>query len=462
MSSDLRDFRGTVFHADHDHYDDARRVFNGLFEAHRPRLIARCADARDVALALRYADAHGLAVAVRSGGHSVAGFSTLHDGLVIDLSALRSVEVASEARRVCVGPGATWRDVDVETQRFGLAAPGGVVSHTGVAGLTLNGGIGWLRNRYGLSCDNLVRAEVVTAAGERIVASPDDHPDLYWALRGGGGNFGVVTSFELSLHEVGPEVAATFAMYPLARASEILRAWRPWTDTAGPNATSEVVLWTMPDWPEVAEAVRGQPVVIPSAVWAGAADDGLEALEPLRQFGDRRHEISGRMPFVEVQSLFDAFMPNDGSVLAYWKSLFFESLSDDVIALLSDLAHHRSIASTMIVVQHIGEAVRSIDPAETAFRTRNAAFVVNLMGMWKDQAENEVHVKWVRDAWRRLHPHSTGTTYLNYTGAESVADVVEATRRSFAENLDRLRAVKHRFDPHNVFRLNQNVLPAGA
>ena len=459
MSSSTDAFAGSLIDATHPEYDDARRVFNGLFDDRRPRGIARCANVGDVGAALRYAQQRRLPVAIRGGGHSVAGFSTVNDGLVVDLSAMRSVQVDPKARVARVGPGATWQQVDAETQRYGLATPGGVVSHTGVAGLILNGGIGWLRNRYGLSCDNLVGAELVTATGDVIQASHQENPDLLWALRGGGGNFGVVTRFDLALHPVGPEVAATFAMYPLERAAPILRGWRAWVDDVGDDATSEVVLWTMPDWPEVADAVRGRSVVIPSAVWAGAVDEGLAAIAPLRAFGGRLHEIGGRMPFVDVQAMFDGFIPNDGSVLAYWKSIFFDALSDQTIEILSDLAASRSTTSTMIVAQHLGGAVRRVEPSATAFFARGSAFVVNLMGMWHDRSATEAHVAWVRGAWDRLRPHSTGSAYLNYTGAETDDDADEMTRRAFADNFTRLRALKRRFDPGNVFRLNQNITP---
>ena len=459
MDSLRSTFGGTVLTPEHPDYDDARRVFNGMFADRRPAVVARCADSADVAAALRYANREALPIAVRGGGHSIAGFSAVEGGLVVDLSQMRSVEVDDEHRVVRVGAGATWADVDVETQRYGLATPGGVVSHTGVAGLALNGGIGWLRNRYGLSCDNLVGAQVVTAAGAIVSASSDENADLLWALRGGGGNFGVVTRFDFALHAVGPEVAAVFAMYALDRAKSILRTWRSWVDSASDDASSEVVLWTMPDAPEVAEAVRGRSVVIPSAVWAGNIDEGQAALEPLRKIDGRLHEIAGPMPFTEVQKLFDGFMPNDGSVLAYWKSLYLDELSDEAIEMLSELAENRSTTSTMIIVQHMGNGVRSVDPTATAFHSRSGAFVVNFMGMWRVPEESDTHIEWIRRACRRMEACSNGTTYLNYAGSETDAAASALTSRAFAGNLERLRAVKRRFDPTNALRLNHNIVP---
>lgn len=458
------DFRGELSTPGDDGYDAARRVFNGLFDA-RPRLVARCVAVSDVQVALRMAREEGLPLAVRGGGHSVAGLSTVEDGLVVDLSRMRSVRIDAARGTVRVEAGATWADVDRVTQESRLATPGGVVSHTGVSGLTLNGGIGWLRNRWGLSCDNLVSAEVVTARGERVTASDEGDADLLWALRGGGGNFGVVTELELRLHPLGPEVPAAFEMYDLDGAREILMGWREWAEASPDEVTSEAVLWTMPDQEGVAEAVRGKPVVIPSAVFAGpAGPEGLERLRPLRGLGgpkaSLRHEIFGALPFVGVQSAFDAFIPNDGSVLAYWKSLFFDELSDALIHDLAALAERRSSARTMIVVQHMGTGVRSVPTSATAFFTRDAPYVVNLMGMWSDPAETDTHKAWVERVWRDLATRSTRVPYLSYLGEEPGAHQAELVRAAFGSNYERLVALKSRYDPENLFRRNLNIPPA--
>ena len=458
MSNEITGFGGKWIDPKSADYDDARRVFNGLFDR-RPKRIAQCAGPDDVALGLRFARERGWPVAVRGGGHSVAGFSNVDGALIIDLRAMRSVRLTDDGRRICIGAGALWRDVDVHSQSFGLATPGGVVSHTGVAGLTLNGGIGWLRNRYGLSSDNLIAAEIVTADGETMRVDEERAPDLLWALRGGGGNFGVVTEFEMAVHPVGPQVGAVFAMYDLEGAVEIVSEWRGWAERAPAEATSEVVLWTMPDWPQVAEAVRGRPVVIPSAVHVDGSDLGQRALEPLRHWGRRRHEIVGPMDFVDVQSTFDAFMPNDGSVLAYWKSLFVDELSDDMVDTLVDLAQTRSASTTMIIVQHVGKGVRSVDKTATAFHSRAGRYIINLMGMWRRNDESERHIDWVRSAWRRLAIDVDQSPYLNYLGAEEGADSQRLIRSAFGENFSRLQAIKRQFDPDNVFRFNQNIAP---
>jgi FAD/FMN-containing dehydrogenase len=332
-------------------YDETRVIFNGMFDR-RPGLIVRYHGTTDVMDAVAFARRYDLLMSVRGGGHHVAGNAICDGGLMIDLSLMKGVRVDRTARTVRVQGGATWADVDRETQAFGLATPGGIVSHTGVAGLTLNGGIGWLRNKYGLSCDNLVSADVVTAHGDLLTASATENPDLLWALRGGGGNFGIVTSFAFTLHPVGPMVAASFPMYPMARAPEVLKQWQDWVLSTPDEISSEVVLWTTPAVPELPSAVHDQDVVIPSGVYASAPDAGLQALQPIREFGQPLGEITGILPFRVVQKAFDGFFPNTGELLSYWKSLYVKTLSDAVIELIVDRSVNRSSRSTMVVVQH--------------------------------------------------------------------------------------------------------------
>jgi FAD/FMN-containing dehydrogenase len=438
-------------------YDAARVVFNGIFDR-RPGLIVRCRGAADVMDAVQFARRHALLIAVRGGGHNVAGNSVCDDGLMIDLSLMHGVYVDHRAGTVRVQGGATWADVDRETQAFGLATPGGVVSSTGVAGLTLNGGIGWLRNKYGLSCDNLVSAEVVTADGALLTASASENPDLYWALRGGGGNFGIVTSFEFQLHPVGPLVAATFPMYPMACARDVLQQWREWVVTTPDEVTSEIVLWTMPAAPDLPPAVHDQAAIIAAGVYAGAPDKGAQVLQPLREFGTPLGEITGALPFRVVQKAFDPFFPKTGELLSYWKSLYTHQLSNEVIDLIVERSLHRSSRHTMIIVQHFGGAVQRVRPEATAFATRDATFVIGLLGTWHDRSESDQHIAWVRDAWNRLSPYSTGAVYLNYLGQEE-QDADALIRSAFGLNYNRLVAVKTQYDPTNLFRLNQNVIP---
>jgi hypothetical protein len=455
---DVRSLRaqldGTLLDASDIGYDSARRVFNRLFDR-RPALIARCHNAGDVARCIRFAREHGLLLSVRGGGHSIAGYSACEGGLVIDLSPMRSVEMDAINRRARVGGGALWADVDRETQRYGLATPGGVVSHTGVAGLTLGGGIGWLRNAYGLSCDNLRSAEVVTADGRHISASRSENEDLFWALRGGGGNFGVVTDFEFSLHPVGPAVAALFPIYPLRNARNVLRQWCDWVVGTPREVSSEVVLWTAPELPAFAPEVRGQPVVIPGAVCAGPADRGLALLEPMRSFGDPLAVIGGVLPYCGVQTAFDASFPS-GELCSYWKSLYVEHLTEPMLEALAAAAGERTSPRTMIVLQHFGGAVREVSPTDTAFAMREAPFLINIMGTWIDPQDSTRHIAWVRDVWHELSALGTSVVYLNYMGDEP-ADGEALVRQSLGANHARLARIKHRYDPDNLFRLNPNV-----
>ena len=450
--------RGPLLKPGQPDYDKARVIFNGMFDR-RPALIARCRGVADVIDAVRLARRHHLLTAVRAGGHSVAGNSTCDGGLVIDVSQMNSVTVDRNRRIAGVQSGATWGDVDRETQAFGLATPGGIVSHTGVAGLTLNGGIGWLRNKYGLSCDNLVSAEVVTADGDLHTTNAGENPDLFWGLRGGGGNFGVVTSFEFALHPVGPPVATVFSMYPIAATRAVLKRWREWVASAPDEASTEIVTWTAPAAASLPAAVHDQAVVIAAGVYAGDAQEGLKVLQPLREFGNPLGEIAGAIPYRGVQSAFDGSLPNTGEVIAYWKSLYLDDLTDSAIEIMADRAENRSSRSTMVFVQHLGGAVRRVRQDETAFPTRDAAFVMNFMGDWRDPRETPHHIAWVREAWNRLVPHSTGAVYLNYVGQEE-KDTDALVRSAFGANYDRLVQIKRKYDPTNLFRLNQNIRPA--
>ncbi len=449
--------RGHLLKAGDPDYDRARVVFNGLLDR-RPALIVRCRDAADVAETVRFAVGHRLLTAVRGGGHSIAGHSTCEAGLVIDLSQMRAVSIDRSRQTARVAGGATWADLDTATQMYGLATPGGIVSHTGVAGLTLGGGIGWLRNRHGLSCDNLVSAEIVTADGRLRTASETEHPDLFWALRGGGGNLGVVTEFEFALHRVGPLVASVSAMYPLHAARDVMRRWREWVRTSAREASTEVVAWTVPPTSPLPPSVHGRSVLIVAGLCIGDPEEGLRLLQPLGTFGEPLHATASAVSYVDAQQAFDAVFPNTGEVLGYWKSLFLEDLTDQAVGVITDAAAGRSSPSTMVLVAHLGAGVRGVPPAATAFAMRDATFVVNLMGDWRDARETARHVEWVRDAWERLRPHSNGATYLNYQGDEDGGD--RLVRAAFSANYDRIAAIKSRYDPMNFFRLNQNVKPA--
>lgn len=461
--ADLRaDARGPWLSPSDPGYDAARVVFNGMFDR-RPALIARCHGVGDVLDAVRFAARHGLLTAVRGGGHNIAGKSTCEQGLMIDLSPMKSVAVDRERRLARVEAGATWAGVDRETQAFGLATPGGVVSHTGVAGLTLGGGMGWLKNKYGLSCDNLVSAEVVTAGGKVLTASEDENPDLFWALRGGGGNFGIVTSFTFRLHPLGPTVPAVFSMYPMTEARSVLKRWREWVASAPDEVTAEAVLWTMPTAEGLPPTVQGRDVIIGAGVYAGnpgeGLDEGMAQLQGLRELGEPIGEILGPMPYRAAQSAFDPFFPNTGELLSHWKSLYLDELNDQAIEIIAERALDRSSQRTMLWVEHLGGALRRVAPEATAFSARSANFVMNFGGSWTEASETPGHVSWVRDAWSQLAPHTTGSIYLNFLGDEGKDD--EIVRTAHGANYQRLVEVKTKYDPSNLFRLNQNIQPAG-
>jgi FAD/FMN-containing dehydrogenase len=446
--------RGEVIQpGDHD-YDSARAIWNGAHDR-RPRVIVRAAGQADVVAAVRFARAHDLEIAVRGGGHSIPGFSTVDDGIVIDLSQMRAVIVDAGTRRAIVQGGATWRDVDAETQLYGLATTGGLVSSTGVGGFTLGGGIGWLMRTYGLATDNMVAADVVTANGEIVRASESENPDLLWALRGGGGNFGVVTSFEFAIHPVGPTVAGGAIFYPGDVAAEVTRYWRDWLPTAPNELTTIVNLLTAPPAPFIPEEWHGKRLVAIIGMHSGDVEAGLRSLSPLRDFGEPVADLLGPIPYVAMQQLFDPLVPaGDG---AYFKAHHLTELPDDAIEALAFA--HRSSTSPMneIHVHDLRGAVARPPRAGSAFPHRSAAFILNVIARWPGSGDGPEHVAWAREAIKSLEQYGDGTAYVNYLGdPEEVARL----RAVYGEaNYERLVAVKTHWDPDNAFHLNQNIRP---
>jgi FAD/FMN-containing dehydrogenase len=449
-------FHGPVITPEESPYEDACVVQNGMIHR-RPGLVVRCSGTADVVDAIAFARDRDLLVAVRGGGHSIAGHSICDGGLLVDLSGMRGVWVDPLRRVVRVQGGATWGDVDREAQLFGLAVPGGIVSTTGVAGLTLGGGIGWLHRKYGLACDNLRAAEVVTADGQVLRADETEHPDLFWALRGGGGNFGVVTAFEFDAHPVGPTVMNGAAMYAAADADEILPAWRDWAAAVPDEVTTRAVLWSMPEDPHLPPAVRNQDVFIAAAVYAGPVDQGEAALDPVRRFGKPLADLSGPTPYRAVQSLFDPFFPR-GELLSYWKSIFLADIGEEAVELILRLSRSRPHPLTMVHLPLLGGAVKRVDAAATAFGDRSADYMLSVDGNWLDPDGTPGAIEWVRDAIAEADrlPHASGT-YLNFSGDTDI----DPTQRqaAFGENLQRLRRVKAEYDPTNRFRLNNNIPP---
>lgn len=447
---------GPVVTPDHPGYEEARNVWNGMIDR-RPAVVVRCAGTADVIRAVRFAREHDLLLAVRGGGHNVAGTGTCDGGLVVDLSAMRGVRVDPEGRTARVQGGATWRDVDHETQAYGLATPGGVYSKTGVAGLTLGGGLGWLRRKHGLACDNLVSADVVTPDGERVRASETEHPDLLWALRGGGGNFGVVTSFEFRLHEVGPEVMFAAVMYPAGRAADLLPVWRDFMEGAPDEVSGEAAFWTVPGMEAFPPEARGRDVLVVAALHCGDPRDGEQVLRPLRELAEPVLDMSAVAPYEEVQTTFDPFFPA-GEQRYYWKSLRLDRLDDDVVGAIVEHASARPSPDTLVPIWHHGGAMRRVGPGETAFGDRSAPYLLSLDSTWTDPAADEENVAWTRAVWEDMQRFSTGGTYLNFPGLGEEGE--RLVRGAYGANFERLARVKAEYDPDNVLRVNQNVRPA--
>jgi len=438
-------------------YEQARVPFNAM-HADRPSLIVRCTGTADVVDAVKFARERGIEVAVRGGGHSIAGLSSSNGGMVIDLSLMRGVDVDPEARLARAQGGAVWGDVDRETQAFGLATPGGVVSDTGVAGLTLGGGYGWIRRKYGLSCDNVVAAQVVGADGEVRIASADVNPDLFWAIRGGGGNFGIVSSLTFRLHPLGPIIAFAGVFYPVEDAAAVLRGYRDYFADAPDEVTSEADAITMPADPSLPEAIHDQACLLVGAVYAGDPNEGMHVLRPLRELGTPLADISQPMPFTAVQSAFDPFFPR-GQLQSYWKSLYLAELSDEAADVIVKKAQERPSPLTLVNISVMGGAIGQVAPDDTAFSERSAPYLIAIMGNWNDPAGNGGNIAWVRNAWQEIEKFGTGSTYLNFGGRADEgmdAGVVDA----FGRNLRRLAGVKAIYDPANFFRRNNNILPA--
>lgn len=449
-----RTLAGTVLTPWHDRYPEARRIWNGLIDR-RPALVARCASTDDVVACVRFARSLDLLVAVRAGGHNVAGHALNDGGLVIDLSLMRGVRVDPARRVARVQGGATLGEVDAATAPLGLAVPLGLVSATGVAGLVLHGGYGWLSRRAGLSADNLLGAEVVLADGTRAHASADENPDLLWALRGGGGNFGVVTELELQAWPAGPQVFFSAVFYPLDRAAELLAAFRDIVRGSPRELGALATLWTTRDVPALPERARSQPVAVLGGCWTGDPSEGERVTRPLRELGAPLADLSGPMPWVEVQRFFDEDYP-DGR-LYYWKSLYLERLDDAALAALARLGRERPSPLSSVDLWVLDGAVGAPAPDATAFARRRSPYLVAFESSWDDPRETATNVAWTRAAWQELDLFSGGETYLNFPGFAEEGE--RLVRGAYGANWDRLRALKARYDPDNVLHGNFNIPP---
>ncbi len=450
--------RGDVLAPGDPGYDSLRPPYNAMHPGH-PGLIIRATGVADVVDAVNFAREHGLLLAVRGGGHSVAGLSSVDGGLLLDLELMNGVDVDLDARVARVQGGALWGDVDHDTQAFGLVAPGGVVSDTGVAGLTLGGGEGWVRRKYGLSCDNVVSAQVVCADGEVRTASADTNPDLYWAIRGGGGNFGVVTSFTFALNPLGPIVAFGAVFYPADSAAEVWRGYRDWAVNAPDEFSSFCGCTTLPANPGTPPEIHDTPFVVVGAVYSGSdLDEGMRLVQPLRELATPLADISGPIPFEAMQAAFDPFFVR-GTLRSYWKSAYFASLSDEVIDVVVSRAQNRPDPRVFVITFQMGGAINRVGSEDTAYSERSADWMVSIDGNWPDAADDDKVIGWVRDAWAEVSKLGTGTTYLNFFGLEDEATDT-GVDSAFGRNLQRLAEIKKRYDPDNLFRLNNNIAPA--
>lgn len=449
-----RVLRGPLLSPDTPGYDEARALWNGMIDK-RPLGIARCENVDDVVAAVTFARRHDLALAVRGGGHNVAGFASVGGGLVIDLSSLNGVAVDAANRTARVGGGATLGDLDRATQAFGLAVPSGLFSRTGVAGLTLGGGLGWLRRKYGLTCDNLVGATVVTAAGAVVRASETENADLLWGLRGGGGNFGVVTEFVFRLFPVGPEVAFAFTFYPLEAAKRVVRAHERFLEGEPGDVSTLLALGRTPHAEPFPTDLHGTPYVGVLALYAGDPDAGMQVLQPLRELAEPLVDLSGPMRYLEAQTLFDADYPDGGRY--YWKSATLSDLPDPAVDLLVRAAEQAPSEHSTIDVWVHGGAVARPGAGATAYGRRDARYLVTPEANWTDPADDAANLAWARGCLSRLGEYAAGGAYLNFPGFGEEGDAL--TRSAYGDNLARLRALKTEYDPHNVFRHNQNIRP---
>jgi FAD/FMN-containing dehydrogenase len=430
-----------------DGYESACKIYNAMID-HRPAIIARCAGVADVIDAVNFARSNGLLVSVRGGGHNVSGNAVCDGGLMIDLSPMKSVRVDPQGKSVRAEAGVTWGEFDRETQAFGLATTGGLVSTTGIAGLTLGGGLGWLMGSYGLACDNLISVDVVTADGRLLTASTRNE-ELFWGLRGGGGNFGIATSFEFQLHAVGP-ILGGILIYRLDKAAEVIRFYDDFTRTSPDGLGTFVGFVTSPE---------GQRVMAIFVAYNGAVEEGTRILKPLREFGPPLADMIGPMPYVQVQRMMDDAFPTGRQ--NYWKSNFLKGLDTQAINVI--IAHVAKAPSphSAVAIEQFSGAVKRVGINDTAFNYRNARYNLLIVGIWTDPAAKTENVRWVRDLWDAMAPYSSGGVYVNYLGQETDEGAERVKSAYGPEKYARLVALKEKYDPTNLFRLNQNIRPSG-
>jgi FAD/FMN-containing dehydrogenase len=445
--------RGEVICPGDPGFDSARTIWNAMIDR-RPAVIARCAGVADVRHSIQFARAQDLPLAVRGGGHNIAGNAVCDDGLMIDLSPMRSVTIDPESRHALVEPGATLRDFDHEAQEFGLATPLGINSTTGVAGLTLGGGFGWLTRKYGLTVDNLVAADVVTADGRLLRASADQRSDLFWAIRGGGGNFGVVTLFEFALHRVGPTVLAGLIVFPLDQGRAVLEKYRAFAAQAPDDLSVWAVLRKAPPLPFLPADVHGRNILALAICYVGDVEEGKRLVEPIRRFATAYGEHVGPMPYAAWQQAFDPLLTPRAR--NYWKSHNFTELRDELLDLVIDFASRVPSPHSEVFIGQLGGQAARVPKDATAYPHRDAGYVMNVHGRWETPGEDEAGIAWARGFFQATAPYATGGVYVNFM----TQDEEDRVAAAYGGHYDRLVQVKDKYDPQNVFRLNQNIKPS--
>ena len=454
ISSFKKKFSGSLLNKNDKEYNEARLIWNGMINKH-PALIARCKNSRDVSLAVKFARNHNLLVSIRGGGHNVAGNSVCDDGLMIDLSLMNNVSVDQKKMTAILGPGCTLGNADLETQKYGLVIPAGIVTSTGVAGLTLGGGFGWLSRKWGLTCDHLISVEVVTAEGEIIKANANENSDLFWGLKGGGGNFGIVTSFEFKLRELGPEITGGLIIYKLEDTEKVLSFYNEYISTAPREVTTVLVYRYCPPAPFIKEEFHGKPIFAIGALYAGRADKGLEIFKPLKSFGSPIGDAIVPKPFVTHQAMLDAGQPKGASY--YWKSEYLKEVPQGLSEKFVEQTINTSSAASIIAAFQLGGAITDVGEEDTAYSFRNAEFVININTQWQNNSESEKHINWARKTQQLAAPYSMGSGYINFASSDETPERV--TKTYGEEKYKKLVALKRKFDPENFFRLNQNIKP---
>lgn len=444
--------KGHVVLPDDRSYDEVREIWNAMIDR-RPAVIVQVANADDVSHVITFARKNGLEISIRGGGHNIAGNAVCDNGVMIDLSTMKNVRVDAQKRRAYVEPGATLGDFDKVAQVHGLATPTGINSTTGIAGLTLGGGFGWLTRKYGLTIDNLVSADVITADGNKLRTSENENADLFWAIRGGGGNFGVVTEFEFELHPVGPEILAGFIVFPFSQAKQVLTQYQKFVESAPEELNVWAILRKAPPLPFLPESVHGKEVVVLSVFYIGNSVDGEKLIEPLRSFGDAYGEHVATQPYVEWQQAFDPLLTRGAR--NYWKSHNFKELQDGVLDVIVEFAGKLPSPQCEIFIGFIAGAANRVSADAMAYYHRDAKFVLNVHGRWDDAAHDEMGIAWAREFFQASAPYASAGAYVNFM-TEEEGDRVAAV---YGSNYDRLMQVKKRYDPENIFHLNQNIKP---